>query len=260
MLLYKLQNKKELLGMLGIQYDRERQLLPDDLLTRIMSLVVQAVHNLIENEEISRHLNHLRAYQSVSSLLSQTIDLHELLEMVLFSCMDVVSAEAASILLLTDERKNFQFYQVVGDAQPLLGSETFPANTGIAGSVLMSRQSEIVHDVQHDPRFYGNIDTKTGFRTNNMIVLPLLAGEESVGVLEVINKCDGKRFTEQEHLLLRAIADEVAFAIRNAKVFDYVVGTYCKQKQGQMSCKGCKRPLGTWTPCVKYREAEKLST
>jgi hypothetical protein len=29
-----------------------------------------------------------------------------------------------------------------------------------------------------------------------------------------------------------------------------------KQPQGQNSCKGCKRPLGSWTPCVKYRKAE----
>ena len=64
----------------------------------------------------------------------------------------------------------------------------------------------------------------------------------------------GGSFTEEERLLLFSIAEEIAFAIRNAKLFEYVVSTYCKQRQGQMSCKGCERPLGSWTPCVKYRE------
>lgn len=43
-------------------------------------------------------------------------------------------------------------------------------------------------------------------------------------------------------------------AIRNARVFEYVVSTYCKQRQGQRSCHGCERPHGSWTPSVKYRE------
>jgi hypothetical protein len=48
------------------------------------------------------------------------------------------------------------------------------------------------------------------------------------------------------------VAEEIAFAIRNAKIFEYVVNSYCKQRQGETSCKGCKRPLKSWTPCAKY--------
>ncbi len=110
-----------------------------------------------------------------------------------------------------------------------------------------------MHD---DPRFYREIDSEYGFQTRNMIAIPLLAGEEKIGVLEVLNKTKGASFTEDEYYLLLMIAEEIAFAIRNAMVFEYVVNTYCKQRQGQASCKGCKRPLGSWTPCVKYREAD----
>ncbi|KPL20269.1 MAG: hypothetical protein AMJ93_12390 [Anaerolineae bacterium SM23_84] len=132
---------------------------------------------------------------------------------------------------------------------------TFPADRGLAGSVLQTQQSEVINDVRSDPRFYEKVDSESGFQTRNMIAIPLVAGEEKVGVLEVLNKADGGSFTEKERLLLASMAEEIAFAIRNAKVFEYVVNTYCKQRQGQMSCKGCKRPLGSWTPCVKYREA-----
>ncbi len=87
-----------------------------------------------------------------------------------------------------------------------------------------------------------------------MIAIPLVASSEKVGVLEVMNKANEASFTEEDRLLLLMIAEEIAFAIRNAKVFEYVANTYCKQRQGQASCKGYKRPLGSWTPCVKYRE------
>jgi GAF domain-containing protein len=132
---------------------------------------------------------------------------------------------------------------------------SFPADRGLAGFVLRNRKSEIINEVQGDPRFYDQIDFKSGFKTRNMIAIPLIAGEEPVGVLEVLNKVDGGDFAEEDHQHLLSLAEEIAFAIRNAKIFEYVVNSYCKQRQGQMSCKGCQRPLGSWTPCAKYREA-----
>jgi GAF domain-containing protein len=135
-------------------------------------------------------------------------------------------------------------------------TSSFPIDKGIAGWVLQHQQSEVVNDISGDPRFYGEIDSKSGFRTRNIIAVPLTAGNEKIGVLEVINKIDTPGFTQEEHHLLRSIADEISFAIRNAKLFDYLADIYCKQRQGQSSCKGCKRPLGSWTPCVKYQEAE----
>jgi sigma-B regulation protein RsbU (phosphoserine phosphatase) len=183
------------------------------------------------------------------------LDLHELLEFALYSSMEAVSAEAASVLLLDDEKEHFLFYQVEGPAKPVLMAETFSAEQGLAGAVLRTLQSEVVNDVQTDPRFYGRVDAESGFQTRNMIAVPLVAGKEKVGVLEVLNKADGGPFTEGERLLLVSIAEEIAFAIRNARLFEYVASTYCRQRRGHSSCKGCVRPLGSWTPCVKYREA-----
>ncbi len=206
--------------------------------------------------ELERQLSHLNTYLTVSSVLTQSLGLHDLLETILYCSMEAVSAETASVLLLDDEKKNFQFYQVEGPAKTMLMTSNFPVDKGIAGRVLQQQQSEVLNDVGSDPRFYRKIDSKSGFVTKNMIAIPLTAGEERIGVLEVINKTDASGFTQEEHHLLRSIADEIAFAIRNAKLFEYLADTYCRQRQGQGSCKGCKRPLGSWTPCVKYQEAE----
>jgi transcriptional regulator with GAF, ATPase, and Fis domain len=86
-----------------------------------------------------------------------------------------------------------------------------------------------------------------------MIAIPLVVKKEPVGVLEILNKTEGP-FTEDDHFLLLSLADEIAFAVRNAKIFEYVVNSYCKMRQGQRSCEGCKRPLGAWTPCIEYRK------
>jgi len=224
------------------------------LWVRFIKLFSNIINSLIERHQSDRQLAHLNTYLNVSSMLSQPLGLHEILEAVLFCSMEVVTAEASSVLLLDDDAQNFLFYQAEGPAKPSLEAITFPTDKGIAGSVFHSQKGEIINDVDNDPRFFGHVDTETGFRTRNMIALPLTAGEEKIGILEVINKLDGDAFTEDELLLLLSIADEIAFAIRNARIFEYVVNSYCFQRQGLATCRGCKRPLGSWTPCVKYRE------
>jgi len=221
---------------------------------RLLAVVARAVDRLADCESVQRKLLHLNTYLTVSSMLAKSVDLAELLEIALFCSMEAVAAEAASILLLDEPKENFHFYRVEGPAKPLLGGTSFPATEGVAGRVLGSLEAEIVNDVNVDAQFYGEIDRETGFVTRTMIAVPLVAGEERVGVLEVLNKADGGPFTADERLMLSSVADEIAFAIRNATVFDYVVNTYCKRRQGQNSCKGCERPLGSWTPCMRYRE------
>ena len=253
-MVYPLRDGESCVGLLGLVERAHSVPTRPDWWPRALGMLAAAVDRLIHRSQSERQLAHLNAYLSVSAMLAQYLGLQESLEIALYCCMEVVSAEAASVLLLDDEKENFRFYQIEGPAKPVLAGATFPAEKGIAGHVLKTQQSEVINDVAGDPRFYGKIDSESGFETRNMIVMPLSAGEERIGVLEILNKADGTDFIEDERLLLLSIAEEIAFAIRNAKVFEYVVNSYCKQRQGQNSCRGCKRPLGSWTPCVKYRE------
>jgi K+-sensing histidine kinase KdpD len=254
--LYPLKAQEGVIGLVGLLAPAPGTPPAPDHRQRLLSLLANAINRLTESVSIERQVAHLNTYMTVSSLIAQPLSLHELLEIALYCCMEAVAAEAASVLLLDDEGQSFRFYQVAGPQEPVLEGATFTANEGIAGAILQTQQSAVINDVYGDARFYRGIDAQTGFQTRNMIAVPLTAGEKPVGVLEVLNKASGEAFTEEEHLLLLSVAEEIATAIRNAIVFEYVVNSYCKQRQGQLSCKGCERPLGEWTPCVKYRETE----
>lgn len=240
--------------LLGTMPESNEPLCEDDVRRRALGIAGRTITRILEGIRLQRHLDRLNTYISLRSMLMQSLDLHELLEAILYCSVAATSAEEASVMVLDDDRANFHFYQIEGPSKPLLTGVTFPADRGIAGSVLASQEAEIINDVPSDPRFYGNIDAKSGFRTRNMVAAPLTAGEEKIGVIEVVNKMEGGLFTEEDRLFLIMIAEEIGFAIRNAKLFEIVVNSYCKQRQGQNSCKGCKRPLGSWTPCVKYRQ------
>jgi len=116
--------------------------------------------------------------------------------------------------------------------------------------MLRDRTSLIVNDVQRCPDFYSSIDVQHGFTTKSILSAPLISGDETVGIINAINKTGNRYFHKEDDQILSAIADEVALAVKHAKLFDYVVNCYCKIRQGRNSCEGCKRPLKSWTPCA----------
>ncbi|MFZ2088670.1 MAG: GAF domain-containing protein [Desulfobaccales bacterium] len=256
--LYPLPREEATVGLLGVLHDSLDASDPW-VIKKALNFFVCALNKKIDKLEHERQIRNLNTYLSISSMIAQALDLKDVLEAVLYFCMESFGVEAASVLLLDYEQQNFRFYSAEGPAKPVLLMASFPANHGLAGAVLATQHGEVINDVQHDPRFFKRFDQESGFITRNMIAIPLTAGEEKIGVLQILNKYEGD-FHDDDLLFLQTIAEEIAFAIRNGKMFEVVVKSYCKMRQGLNSCRGCKRPLGSWTPCVRYREEAGLLT
>jgi sigma-B regulation protein RsbU (phosphoserine phosphatase) len=192
----------------------------------------------------------LNFYQSVSSSLTQVEDLHELLTTIMIVVTSELSCEEGSVLLYDEETNEFEFFIAVGETGDELTKLRFPADKGIAGRALRERKTIAVNDVQSSPDFYSSIDEQHNFKTTSLLASPLVSGNELIGVIEAVNKIGDRVFDKEDEQILSAIADEVALAVKNARIFDYVVDSYCKLRQGQSSCKDCKRPLKSWTPCA----------
>jgi GAF domain-containing protein len=210
--------------------------------------------NAIAHEQKDKKISMLNLYQTVSSSLAYIGDLQELLFTIVSIVTTELHCEESSVLLYDEESNEFEFFTAVGEKGSELEKVRFPANRGIAGRALRERTTQVVNDVQSDPDFYGNIDEEHDFTTKSILSAPLISGDEIVGVINAINKVETKFFDQQDDQILSAIADEVALAVKNARLFDYVVDSYCKIRQALNSCKGCKRPLKSWTPCVRQLE------
>jgi PAS domain S-box-containing protein len=217
--LFLLHSKGKRIGLLGFLVPENRKLPQLLLVEKVISFLSLLIAQLIERLEYEKKITKYNAYFTVSSKIAKTMNLRDVLEMVLHSSMEAVSAEAASVLLLDEKKKFLQFFGLV-PPQPVMMKVRFSAKKGLAGKILQSQKSEIINEVQIDPRFYKKFDLGTGFRTRNMVAIPLVAGKEKVGVLEVLNKAGGEPFQEEDRLLLESIAEEIAFAIHDAKLLD----------------------------------------
>jgi GAF domain-containing protein len=122
-------------------------------------------------------------------------------------------AKASSIFLLDEEADELVFEAVAGEGAETLVGRRFPSSTGVAGWVLVTRQSLVLEDVGADPRFGREAAESTGFVPKGLMAVPLLHEERSLGVLEVLDRPKDARFTLQEMDLLGLFANQAAIAL-----------------------------------------------
>jgi GAF domain-containing protein len=126
----------------------------------------------------------------------------------------IFSAKAATIFLYDEETDELVFEAVAGlGAETLIGNR-IPSSTGIAGWVLVTRQPLVLEDVTEDPRWGGQeIAERTGYAPNGLMAVPLIHEEDSVGVLQVLDRPQEARFSLHEMELLGLFANQAAVAL-----------------------------------------------
>ena len=95
-----------------------------------------------------------------------------------------------------------------------------PADKGFAGHVLKTGETINIKDAYKDNRFNSEVDKKTGYRTKNMLCMPIKNfNQEIIGVFQVLNKFD-EYFTPDDEDLLVAIASSAGISLENARLFE----------------------------------------
>ena len=171
------------------------------------------------HEEEQRRARELAALNQAGRILTSTLDLQEVLTLILNEARSTVSAEAASVLLHDANDDELVFAASDGQASEGLVGARMPADAGIAGWAMQKVQPVLVHDTQDDQRFYDHIDDLTSLTTRSLLAVPLVHKEKVVGVIEAINSTNGD-FDRHDLNLLATLADSAAIAIENARLHE----------------------------------------
>ena len=95
-----------------------------------------------------------------------------------------------------------------------------PADKGLAGHVMKTGETINIKDAYSDKRFNSDVDKETGYRTKNMLCMPIKNfNQEIIGVFQVLNKFD-EYFTPEDEDLLVAIASNAGISLENAQLFE----------------------------------------
>lgn len=167
---------------------------------------------------IDSRIESYRRLLSISQVLTSTLDLLTLLDVIVNAARDLTETEATSILLLDNKTGQLYFEAVTGSKSEEIKREVVPPNS-LAGWVAREGEVQIIDDVSKDTRFYAQPDERTGFHTHALIAVPMKVKERVIGVLEAINPIDGDTFDAHDIELLTTLSAQAAIAIENARLF-----------------------------------------
>ncbi|MEU4380500.1 GAF domain-containing protein [Micromonospora echinofusca] len=112
----------------------------------------------------------------------------QLLQSMVSVARHVYAAAASSVFMVDPQTGELTFAAVAGAGQQSLVGMRFPAGTGIAGWVAASCQTLIADNVVETDRFARDAAASTGYLPTSIMAAPLIADDECVGVLEVLDR------------------------------------------------------------------------
>jgi Nif-specific regulatory protein len=163
----------------------------------------------------------LKVLWDISRSLHQYINIDGLILHIIKLTRKLIDVEGVAVMVHDPSTDELVFTWAADEKAGVAGKlkeVRFPAQQGIAGSVFQSGRAELVADVAGDSRHYRDVDSTTGLSTQSMISVPLQKKDKNVGVLQVINKRNG-RFVEADLQFLVTLAPIIAIALDNARMY-----------------------------------------
>ncbi len=164
---------------------------------------------------LAREQRIARALRKVGVALGSTLDLDELLGLILKKITEALEADRATLYLLDAQKQELVSRIVQGDR---VLNIRLKVGEGIAGSVARSGHVLLVRDALKDPRFSPHWDDISGYRTRSILAAPMkTSAGDTIGVVQVLNKKVGE-FSKIDEELLLALATHAAVSIDNSRL------------------------------------------
>lgn len=218
-----IRNKGKIIGVTQILNKNDNADFDQADLTLLEAMTSQAA-SALENARLYERVERARKEESqlleVTSAIASELQLDTLLTKVINATTTMLEADR-STLFMYDEQDDCLWSRV---AEGLDTREIrFPAAAGIAGACFTTAEVINIPDAYADSRFNQEVDKKTGYRTQNILCMPVINKRgRTMAVIQVLNKRGGA-FGPVDESRLRALSAQVAIALENAQLFEDVL-------------------------------------
>ena len=158
----------------------------------------------------------------LAAILNSSLEPKEVRKRAMQSATRLMNCEVGSLLLLNEEKKELFFEVALGDKGEAAKEIRLKIGEGIAGWVAEHRTPLMVADVTKDSRHSMKVDDKSGYKTKNIICVPVMVKQKVIGVLQAINKLNNEHFSNEDLELFKLLSNQVAIAIENAILYEKI--------------------------------------
>jgi GAF domain-containing protein/HAMP domain-containing protein len=209
---------KDEIGLLGRAFNQ----MTGELRTTLHDLERRNAERASDLERVSREMSYratqLHTVTEVARAIASVQDPDLLLQQVTQLISERFKFYHVGIFLL-DRKTEYAILQAANSegGQRMLerGHRLKIGQEGIVGYVAQQGQARVAHDVGEDAVYFDNPDLPY---TRSELAIPLKAAEKVTGVLDV-QSMEPAAFSEDDISLLRTLADQVAVAIENVRLY-----------------------------------------
>ena len=165
-----------------------------------------------DKEQSGNVIDPMIALLKIARTINAQIDLDSLLVTIAEQTRLALNADRCTVFLIDKEKKELWSKVALGLDSKVI---RFSMDKGLAGHVAMTGETIHIKDAYNDSRFNKEIDLQTGYKTKNILCMPIRNIKyEIIGVFQVLNKYDGE-FTDNDEDLLLTIGSSAGIAIEN---------------------------------------------
>ena len=206
-------------------------------------IIVAELERTLESSRVQ--VEKLNLLIDAAKTVNSTLDLDRLLDVILEAAIKSIAADRGT-LYLVDELKSEIW------SKALRGTEIIeirlPIGKGLSGYVAKTGETINIPDAHNDPRWNPDVDKKSGYRTNNMLCMPMQNRDgKIIGVFQMLNKKGGP-FTTQDEEFINALSIHASIAIENARLAQEMINNERLSAVGRMASTiihDIKNPMGT---------------
>ncbi|MFN2166193.1 MAG: GAF domain-containing protein, partial [Anaerolineae bacterium] len=167
---------------------------------------------------LQRHNRELKLLYEVARKLSSSLELQQVIAMVLDEARHLLHATGCTIWRPEPEKERITCWQASGSESARLSGLQVPMGQGLVGWTAQQHRELLVPDTRADARHFKGIDAETGVEIRSILCLPLQIHDRLIAVLEVVSD-QASFFAEADLALLRPLAASAAIAIDNARLY-----------------------------------------
>lgn len=191
-----------------------------DFLMTVSSEIGLALENSALFAETLKTKKTLEAVLSATAEINSARGIKYLLEKIMNAVEKIIESESGSIFIFNREKTKLEFALATGPAGGAIKDMKIDAGEGLAGWAAKTGRGIIVNEAYSDPRFSRSVDEVSGYKTRNIMAVPLLVNNETLGIIEVLNKKDGRLFSRKDLSMLEIFAAEAAIAMSNSFLYE----------------------------------------
>ncbi len=192
---------------------------------QVAAIAVGAVVGATRYNDVQKHISNfasaerLATLNQVGSALASTLDVDDVLDLIVNTAIRHTGASSASLMLVDPREDVLVLSKAVGLSEDVPSDLRIPVGTGVAGWVAEKQEPVLLHDISRDPRFSHLVPRR---ELRSAMCVPLVSKGKTLGVLNVSTKGGTNVFDYDDLDLLVALAAHATVALVNARLFDEI--------------------------------------